>query len=315
MACKTTADAFPERWDASWIEQRIRKESGRIGYSGQGRPATVIPMPLHYRLLSWTLKTVGLFPRGYRNFLDIRVRKLRHEVPGWPASLDGYRILQIADPHIDLDPGLLSPLCGILNGLEAELVVFTGDFWEGSNASYGEALAGMRAIVESLPLPRDGFFGVPGNHDPAALCASLEALGIEILINEARTIGAGSAVFALAGVDDPYHFQMQDIQRAALQCPHGLARILLSHSPQVAEAATEAGFDLMFSGHTHGGQICLPGGRPLVSMPGIPRPLFAGSWRCGALRGYTSTGAGACHVPVRYNCPPEVVLHSLHPSP
>jgi len=315
MHAKPTDAGFPQRWDSAWIGKRIRMETGRLGYSGPGRPATRMPLPLPYRLLTWGLKATGLFARGYRNFLDIRVRQLRHELPGWPASLDGYRILQIADPHIDLDPGLLPALCGILPGLAAELVVFTGDFWEGSNSRYDQAVAGIEAVMTALPTPRDGFFGVPGNHDPLALCAALEAKGLQILLNETRTIGSDRAAFALGGVDDPYYFKMDDIDLAASQCAPGLPRILLCHSPQSAAAAEAAGFHLMLSGHTHGGQICLPGGYPLPRMPEVPRAFFAGKWRCGNLLGYTSTGAGACHVPVRYNCPPEVVLHQLHPSP
>ena len=89
--------------------------------------------------------------------------------------------------------------------------------------------------------------------------------------------------------------------------------ILLSHTPEVYRQAAHAGFDLMLSGHTHGGQICLPGGVPLTLDSGC-RAIGAGAWRYDAMAGYTSVGAGSSIVPVRFNCPPEITLHRLHRS-
>ncbi|HLJ06078.1 MAG TPA: hypothetical protein VKT26_07390, partial [Acetobacteraceae bacterium] len=72
-----------------------------------------------------------------------------------------------------------------------------------------------------------------------------------------------------------------------------------------------AGFDLLLAGHTHGGQICLPGGIPVILASKLPRSLGKGAWKYRAMAGYTSVGTGACGVPVRFNCPPEVTLHTL----
>jgi len=67
----------------------------------------------------------------------------------------------------------------------------------------------------------------------------------------------------------------------------------------------------MLCGHTHGGQICLPGGVPLLTDADCPRALARGAWKYHNLIGYTSVGAGSCIVDVRLNCPPEVTLHRL----
>jgi uncharacterized protein len=72
-----------------------------------------------------------------------------------------------------------------------------------------------------------------------------------------------------------------------------------------------AGFDLMLSGHTHGGQICLPGGVPILLGADLPRAFGAGAWRHGGMAGYTSVGAGSSVVPVRFNNRPEITLHRL----
>lgn len=303
---------FPAHWDPQWIERRTRLEASRLGYSGRGSTPRMIQMPAHYRLFGLGLRASGLFKRGYRNFQDIQLNRIEHRLANWPAALDGYRILQISDPHIDLDPALMAPLCRILGGVECELAVFTGDFQEGAHPTHQRALDLLNEVLAVMPRPRDGVFGVLGNHDAAALGAGIEALGLPILINEAATIEAPGGAFALAGVDDPYFFRLEDIRKAVSHCPPHLPKLLLSHSPQIAPAAREAGFDFMLSGHTHGGQVCLPGGHSIVTMEDIPKPFFRGPWRHGALIGYTSTGTGACHVPVRFNCPPEVVIHVLH---
>src|SRR6187401_3241123 len=80
--------------------------------------------------------------------------------------------------------------------------------------------------------------------------------------------------------------------------------ILLSHIPEVYRQAAHANFDLMLSGHTHGGQICLPGSIPIKLEAVLPRRMGAGPWQYSHLTGYTSVGAGSSVVPVRLNCPP-----------
>jgi hypothetical protein len=87
--------------------------------------------------------------------------------------------------------------------------------------------------------------------------------------------------------------------------------VLISHTPEVYREAERAGFDVMLSGHTHGGQICLPGGIPITLDAKLPRRFGRGAWRYGKLHGYTSVGAGSSVVPVRFNCPPEITLHHL----
>ena len=310
MATPPASAPYPDSWPSGWIERRTRLEQDRLGSGGN----RTIPLPLHYRLFGIGLRATGLFQRGYRNFLDIRPNRRRHFIRDWPATLGGYRILQISDPHLDIDPALMGPLTRILAGVECELAVITGDFQEGAHPTHEPALQLLEQVLRSLPRPRDGIYGVLGNHDAALLGAGIHALGVPILVNEAVTIETTAGAFALAGIDDPFFFRLHDVPRAASQCPPRLPKLLLSHSPQVAPAARDAGFTFMLSGHTHGGQVCLPGGRSILTMEEIPRPLFRGPWRVGSLVGYTSSGTGACHVPVRFNCPPEVVIHELHPS-
>jgi predicted MPP superfamily phosphohydrolase len=99
--------------------------------------------------------------------------------------------------------------------------------------------------------------------------------------------------------------------KARAGIPANAASILLWHTPEAYREAEQAGFHLMLSGHTHGGQICLPGGFPLIIDADCPRRYAKGAWRYQNLIGYTSTGSGTSIADVRLNCPPEVTLHKL----
>src|SRR2546430_848369 len=105
--------------------------------------------------------------------------------------------------------------------------------------------------------------------------------------------------------------QVDNIEKAALSIPRGEFSILLSHTPEVYRQAAHANFDLMLSGHTHGGQICLPGSIPIKLEAVLPRRMGAGAWRYPNMTGYTSVGAGTSVLPVRLNCSPENTLHCL----
>ena len=87
--------------------------------------------------------------------------------------------------------------------------------------------------------------------------------------------------------------------------------ILLSHTPEIYRQAAHAGFDVLLAGHTHGGQICLPGGIPITLDSKLPRKMGAGAWMYHSMMGYTSVGAGSSVVAVRLNCLPEITLHHL----
>lgn len=304
---------FPDSWDPRWIAQRSRVEAGRLPLRPADGGAAAAPRG-PYRLLRWGLKASGFYQHGYRNFLDLRLTRLSHRIPGWPPALDGFRILQLSDLHIDLDPALVPVICARVREIRYEMAVFTGDFHDIACHREQTRQAAMARILEAVGRPSRGVYGVLGNHDSLAVGASLARQGIHLLNNDSVIIGEGNSRFLLAGVDDAYFFKTHDIPRAMGSPTTRLPRILLSHSPQIAPEAAAAGADLMLSGHTHGGQICLPGGRSLITMPEIPTKLFRGPWKIRSLRGYTSTGTGSCHLPIRFHCPPEVVLHSLHPS-
>src|SRR5271168_3509834 len=82
---------------------------------------------------------------------------------------------------------------------------------------------------------------------------AVETLGIGVLLNECVVIKRGRAAIYLAGVDDAHFFRVDNIEKAAAEIPRGCVSVLLSHTPEIYRQAAHAGFDLMLSGHTHGG--------------------------------------------------------------
>jgi len=124
-------------------------------------------------------------------------------------------------------------------------------------------------------------------------------------------ITRGNERIHLAGVDDAHYFRADNIEKAGSPIPEGEFSILLSHTPEIYRQAAHADFNLMLSGHTHGGQICLPGSIPITLDSVLPRRMGAGAWQYHRMSGYTSVGAGSSVIAARLNCPPEITLHHL----
>jgi predicted MPP superfamily phosphohydrolase len=158
---------------------------------------------------------------------------------------------------------------------------------------------------------RGPVYGVLGNHDTIRMVPGLEAMGIRMLLNECDIIERGSDRIYLAGIDDAHFYRVDNIEKAGALIPSDEFSMLLSHTPEIHRQAAHAGFNLMLSGHTHGGQICLPGSIPITLDSVLPRRMGSGSWRYGNMLGYTSAGAGSSIVPARLNCPPEITVHHL----
>jgi uncharacterized protein len=255
-----------------------------------------------------TLKLCGLYWRGRRNAENIVVRHNHVESHRLPPVFDGFTILHISDTHVDMNPRAMLRLAELVAGLQYDICVLTGDFRGKTFGSYDAALTGMAKLVSHLKQP---LFGVLGNHDTIRMLPGLEAMGIRMLQNECEIIQRGDQAIYLAGVDDAHYFRVDNIEKAASPIPEGAFAILLSHTPEIYRQAAHAGFDLLLSGHTHGGQICLPGGIPITLDSVLPRRMGAGAWHYGKMLGYTSVGAGSSVVPVRYNCLPEITLHRL----
>jgi predicted MPP superfamily phosphohydrolase len=140
---------------------------------------------------------------------------------------------------------------------------------------------------------------------------TLEEGGIQMLLNEHAVLEHSGEKIWLAGVDDPHYYETDNLDKALEGVPEDGFTILLAHSPEICRKAAFAGVDLYLCGHTHAGQICLPGGRPLLINSKCPHQCHSGLWSFEEMTGYTSRGAGTSSVDVRFNCPPEITVHTL----
>ncbi len=210
--------------------------------------------------------------------------------------------------HVDMNPGAMRQLRELLPGLRYDICVLTGDFRAQTYGPFDATLDGLAQVRERLAGP---VYGVLGNHDSIRMVPGMEAMGIRMLLNEAETITRAEQRIHLAGIDDAHYFRVDNIEKAASAIPHDECSILLSHTPEIYRQAANADFDLLLSGHTHGGQICLPGSIPITLDSKLPRHLGSGAWTYKRMAGYTSVGAGSSIVAVRLNCPPEITLHRL----
>lgn len=265
-----------------------------------------------HRLLRMILKGSGFYWRGRRNTLRFRVSRNRISLPGLAAAFDGFTLLHLSDLHADMYPPATEALAQRVAGMDYDAVILTGDYRANTFGEIDAAMSGMRTLCDSLRKP---VYGVLGNHDTIRMVPELESMGIEVLLNESVVLQRGEDVIHLAGVDDAHYYRVDNIEKAAEGIPLAAVSILLSHTPEIYRQAAHSGFDLFFCGHTHGGQICLPGGYPVTLDARCPRRLGYGNWQHGKMQGYTSAGAGTSIVEVRINCLPEIVLHTLVRSP
>ena len=254
------------------------------------------------------LRLVGLYGRARRNAENVQIRRHDITMPELPKAFDGFTILQISDLHVDMNQGAMRRLTQLLPELSYDLCVLTGDY-------RGKTFGPCDATIEGMGRMRvhmtGAVYAVLGNHDTIRMVPALEEMGIRVLLNETVAIVRDGQRLHLAGIDDAHYYRVDNIEKAALQIPDGEFSVLLSHTPEIYRQAAHADFDLMLSGHTHGGQICLPGAVPITLDATLPRRMGSGSWRYRGMVGYTSVGVGSCIVPVRLNCPPEITLHRL----
>jgi uncharacterized protein len=255
-----------------------------------------------------TLKLTGLYWRARRNAERVVVKHNDIRFRDLPALFDGFTILHISDMHADMNEVAMQRLNELVDEMRYDLCVLTGDYRGATFGPFEAALDGVGRVRGHL---RGPIYGVLGNHDTIQMVPGLEAMGIRMLLNECEVIERGDQQIHLAGIDDAHFYRVDNIEKAALQIPDGEFSILLSHTPEIYRQAAHANFKLMLSGHTHGGQICLPGSIPITLESALPRRMGAGPWQHHKMIGYTSVGAGSSVVPVRLNCPPEITLHCL----
>ncbi|MEI7435276.1 MAG: metallophosphoesterase, partial [bacterium] len=226
--------------------------------------------PRLHRLIGLSLKAAGIYGIGARGFRDIRIVDHHAFIPGLPPAFEGFVILQLSDLHLDLDPTLTNVILNRLSGCRYDICVFTGDYRNLTHGPFNIAVDEMERLVRALIAPA---YAILGNHDFIESVDDLEATGLRFLVNEGVEIERCGARLALLGVDDPNVYMTDNLPRAMDAVDSSLPTVLLSHSCCLYRRARALGIDFMLSGHTHGGQICLPGGVAVITSEPSPRRM------------------------------------------
>ena len=239
-----------------------------------------------------------------------RLRRRTVYVAGLPPELDGYRIGQLSDVHCGphVPEAKVDAWVKRLNRLGLDLVTVTGDLITHGPThveAVARALGGLRA--------KDGAFACMGNHDYFTngehLVRELERHGLSVLRNRGVVVERGGARLYVAGVDDTWTSR-HDVDRALAARPEGAPTVLLAHDPDLFPQAQARGVELTLSGHTHGGQLGVPGVRRWSLARFITR-WTAGLYRQGRSWLYVNRGAGTTGPPVRLGAPPELAVITL----
>lgn len=291
-----------------WRLRRAQMEASqqrhtRAGVFGKRALFRMLP------LVEPALAALGLRRRALANILAIELSEVDMAISGLPEAFDGYRILQISDIHVGRVPGLVEAAAAIVSQVDADLAVLTGDVQTRGSPSAAVAAAQIAPLLGAVRAS-DGILAVLGNHDRHDLTDHLEQRGVRMLINEDLVLEREGARLRVTGIDDINNFYTEDAIRALRAPTAEPVSIALVHSPELADVAADAGYALYLAGHTHGGQICLPNGKPLLTAVEYHRRLAAGPWRYGRMLGYTSRGVGVGQR-ARFNCPPEIAILRL----
>ena len=244
-------------------------------------------------------------------FLTVALAEI--PIAGLPAPFDGVRVLFLSDVHAGpfLSRGALASVFARLATLEPDVVIHGGDMATSSVSEilpHGDAVSGLTA-----PL---GAFAVFGNHDHytgdlSGVSRFFEGCGVCVLNNDAVALSRNGARLALAGIDD-WNIGRPDLDLAMARSGDvapGAPILLISHNPDASLAAGARGVALTLSGHTHGGQVRIPGRPVLVRMSRFR--LDEGRFEHEGAHIVVSRGLGVSGIPLRIACAPEALLVTL----
>ena len=131
-------------------------------------------------LIRTALKVTGLYWRGCRNAARVQVRRNDLRFAGLPDAFDGFTLLHISDPHVEMNDGAMRRAKEILPDLSYDVCVLTGDYRAATAGPFDGALEGLAEVCAHIKGP---IYGVLGNHDTIRMVPGLEDMGIRMLLN------------------------------------------------------------------------------------------------------------------------------------
>lgn len=255
-------------------------------------------------VVAWRARFVNPFRFEVRDVVVQLPRKHRH--------LAGLTIAFVTDTHVGphFKASDLEPVVHQLEGIRPDVVLFGGDYICESPRFMRQTAPVLGQMARTATY---GAWGVMGNHDlsntRARVMPPLEDEGISLLANQAVKIVTDRGDLWLVGIDDAL-LGRPDVEQAFADVPVDAATICLWHEPDKVEESAPFGAFLQLSGHTHGGQVKIPGIGPLAT-PLLGKRYVEGRFQIGDMELYVSRGLGMYRPPVRLNCPPELTVIRL----
>jgi predicted MPP superfamily phosphohydrolase len=228
-------------------------------------------------------------------------------IPGLPQELDGFRILHLSDFHArPVWDKAYDDLISRTNADPPDLIAFTGDFVEDKH-DHRRVLPIVRKLLNSLT-SRLGAVTILGNHDGDLLGPPLASLNLTLVDHRCLSLHSGSATLELIGIAGVERKDFDPIFLHSLgpKKPNTV-RVALSHYPDLIRKTRFLNADLFLAGHTHGGQICFPGKIPIIRHDSLPAKFIGGINRYHETWLVVNRGLGFSSIPVRINCPAEVI--------
>jgi uncharacterized protein len=298
------------------LPRRSAEREGGANIAAMVSPAP-LPSPVSGRLSRRALlrgvgaaaigATAGRSLHGFmyeRHHIEITDETL--EVAGWPSNLAGLRIGFLTDLHrsATVSHEMIARAVDLLLARQPDLVIIGGDYVTNHDRRYVQPAADALA---RLTAPH-GVFAVLGNHDDERdVPAALQTAGFTVLRDARTQITIRGEPVDIAGLRY-WTYRMPDITRVVRGASPTL--LLVAHTPKRLAQAVALSVPLLLCGHTHGGQIVLPG---IGAVAAREFPIIAGADRRENTTVFVSRGVGTVYVPVRVNCPPEVAILRIHP--
>ncbi len=244
-------------------------------------------------------------------WFDFRTHHLH--IRNLPVDFRGYRIVQISDLHLDthkvLTPDRLDRLVQQINQLHPDLILITGDLVTNFNQTSRVGISCLKKLRAT-----DGIYAVLGNHDHWASTVDVinaaDEAGIRILCNEHVVIQRRRDNLVIAGLEDAWEGN-PNLDLALWGAPDGDPVVVMVHEPNYADiVAQDERVVLQLSGHSHGGQVRVPGLGPLA-LPDQAWRYPMGLYQVQNMLLYVSRGTGSAEIPLRFNCRPEIATFVL----
>ncbi len=244
--------------------------------------------------------------QGLKNSKQLELSDLKVKLPGLPTQFDDFKLLFITDTHLRQHTSKIDLILQKCDEAKPDLICLGGDYCFTSMSSNSAI-----QLFDSLSA-RCKTVGILGNADYRINEDTRKSWTkhIKLLVNHSLCLQRNGKELWITGVDDPHH--ERDILPIALApVPDNASVILLAHSPEIINRPIDKRIKLILTGHTHGGQICMPDGKALYNNISLPAEFSSGLHEVGDAMLYVSRGVGSTRVPVRFSCPPELTLITL----